>query len=480
MKLFWRIFLSFWLATILMLAAVLVAGEFWPSSFPGERGAIFKPELMTSVLTGAVNTYEVHGAAAFIAEVRKATGVSYGALCLIDQNGNALVKDGVCPPFWSQLANNALQKGSMEVIRPGLRMEFAFPIRSATGKPYVAVLTTLEARRRLLRPHFWFNLSVAVVPAALVCIALSLYLTRPITRLRATAQRLAEGDLAARSSPHRITRRDELGDLARDFDMMAGRIQQLMTAQRRFVTDVSHELGAPLTRMHLAQALLRRENAERKSAALDRIERETDKLSNLVQQLLLLAGLEAGRCPAETLTPVSLQSLCKNIIEDASFVAEHSNCRIAGSREDVTLLAYPQLLRRAIDNVLRNAVRYTSPGSEVLLNCSADEERKTVIVEVLDSGPGVPDSMLPDIFLPFFRTSPGRESDSGGTGLGLAIASEAIRMHDGSITARNRQCGGLQVIMTLPMRPPMFEQELPSSEEQSIVSSSNPAKENQV
>lgn len=480
MKLFWRIFVSFWLATILMIAAVLVAGEFWPSSFPGERGAIFKPELVTSILTRAVNTYEVHGPAAFITEARESTEISHGALCLIDQNGNALVKDGVCPAFWSQLASDALQNGSMEVIRPGLRMEFAFPIRSATGKSYAVVLTTLEARRRLLRPHFWFNLSVAVIPAALVCMALSLYLTRPITRLRATAQRLAKGDLAARSSPHRIARRDELGDLARDFDVMAARIQQLMTSQRRFVADVSHELGAPLTRMHLAQALLRRERAGSTSTALDRIERETDKLSNLVQQLLLLAGLEAGRCPAETMTLVSLQSLFKNVIEDASFEAEHANCRIGGTRQDLTILAYPQLLRRAIDNVLRNAIRYTAPGSEIFLNCKTDDNRENVIVEILDTGPGVPDSMLSDIFLPFFRTSPGRESDSGGTGLGLAIASEAMRMHDGNITARNRRGGGLQVTMTLPLRTPTFEQDVSYSEESSIVSSSDSTNENQI
>ncbi|SRR5579883_1326132 len=457
MKLFWRIFISFWLATILMIAAVLVAGEFWPSSFPVERGAIFRPELVTSVLTGAINTYEVHGAAAFVAEVRESAEISHGALCLIDQSGNALVKDGACPPFWSQLASNALQNGSMEVIRPGLRTEFAFPIRSASGKSYVAVLTTLQARRRLLQPHFWFNLSVAVIPDAVVCMALSLYLTRPITRLRATAQRLAEGDLAARSSPHGIARRDELGDLARDFDVMGARIQQLMTAQRRFVADVSHELGAPLTRMHLAQALLRRESVGNTSTALDRIERETDKLSNLVQQLLLLAGLEAGRCPAETIALVSLQSLCKNVVEDASFEAEHANCRIRGTCEDMTILAYPQLLRRAIDNVLRNAIRYTAPGSEVLLNCRADELRKNVCVEILDSGPGVPDSMLSDIFLPFFRTAPGRDRGSGGTGLGLAIAAEAVRLHDGTITARNRPDGGLEVAIKLPLIDPKVE-----------------------
>ena len=452
MKLFWRIFLGFWLATVLIIAAVLVADEFWPSSFPGERGAIFKPELASSVLTRAVNIYETRDAAAFIEEVGDSAGIQHGSLCLIDPKGDVLVKDGRCPPFWLQLASDALQSGSIEVIRPGRRMEFAFPIRSSTGKPYVVVLTTLDPRTRLLRPHFWFKLLVAVFPAALVCMVLSLYLTRPITRLRATAQRLADGDLAARSSPHRITRKDELGDLSRDFDVMAARIQQLMTAQRRFVADVSHELGAPLTRMHLAQALLRRENAERKSVALDRMERETDKLSNLVQQLLLLAGLEAGRCPAETMAPVSLKSLCKNIIEDASFEADHARCRIAGSCADVTLLAYPQLLRRTIDNVLRNAVRHAPSGSEVILNCRVDGDQKNVVVEILDSGSGVPDSMLSDIFLPFFRTAPGRESDSGGTGLGLAIAAEAIRLHDGTITAWNRSSGGLQVTILLPFR----------------------------
>jgi two-component system sensor histidine kinase CpxA len=452
MKLFWRIFLSFWLATVLIVAAVLIADEFWPPSFPGERGAIFRPEFAISVLTRAVNLYEARGATAFIKEIGESSRIQHSALCLIDQRSNVLVKDGPCPPFWSQLASNALQSGSTEVIRPGRRIEFAFPIRSAAGKPYVVILTTLESRPRLLRPHVWFKLFAAVFSAALVCIALSLYITRPITRLRATAQRLAKGDLAARSSPYRTTRRDELGDLSRDFDIMAAQIQHLMTAQRRFVADISHELGAPLTRLHLAQALLRRENAERKSAALDRIGRETDKLSNLVQQLLLLAGLEAGRCPAETMVPVSLQSLCESIIEDANFEADHARCRIAGFRADVTFFAYPQLLRRAIDNVLRNAVRYAPPGSEVLLNCRVDGDQENVFVEILDSGPGVPNSMLSDVFLPFFRTAPGRESDSGGTGLGLAIAAEAVRLHDGTVTARNRSNGGLEVVIQLPLR----------------------------
>jgi two-component system sensor histidine kinase CpxA len=251
-----------------------------------------------------------------------------------------------------------------------------------------------------------------------------------------------------------------LGDLARDFDSMAAQIQLLMTAQRRFVVDVSHELGAPLTRMHLALALLRRRFAEKGSEELGRIERETGKLSSLVQQLLLLAGLEAGSCPAETLAPVSIRSLCESIVEDANFEAAQANCRVTGSRQDVTLLAYPQLLRRAIDNVLRNAIRYAPEGTEICLDCRIADDQRHLILEVLDSGPGVPESMLSDIFRPFFRTAPGRERDSGGTGLGLAIASEAVRLHDGTITAQNRMCGGLQVTITLPLRIPTRQEDL--------------------
>jgi two-component system sensor histidine kinase CpxA len=459
MKLFLRIFLSFWLATILMIAAVLSVSELFPLTFPADHERLFEPELTASVLTNAVNAYERQGATGFLSLAT----VRHNALYLLDQDGKVLVRNGVPPPFYGQMAATALQSGHSEFSRLGSHLIFACPIRSATGRRYAAVLTIFEPWNRMLnrlfRLRFWLNLAAATLASALVCIGLSLYLVHPITRLRATAQRLASGDLDARSSPHRIVRRDELGDLARDFDVMAAQSQSLMTAQRRFVADVSHELGAPLTRMHLALALLRRQFAGKNSGELERIERETDKLSNLVQQLLLLAGLEAGACPAETLAPVSMQSLCEGIIDDANLEAAHANCVVSGSRQDITVLAYPQLLRRAIDNVLRNAIRYSPAGSEICLDCSVSDDAENVIVEILDCGPGVPESMLSDIFRPFFRTAPGRESSSGGTGLGLAIASEAMRLHDGAITAKNRKDGGLKVTITFPLRVPTSENE---------------------
>jgi two-component system, OmpR family, sensor histidine kinase CpxA len=459
MKLFWRIFLSFWLSSLLMIAAVLVTRELFPGRFPGDRDAVFQPESAAATLTQAVDTYEQHGEAAFLSQIRGISAMRQSAVYLLDQNGNVLVKDGDAPPFFAPLAGLALQSDQSELIRYGLRMILAYPIQSATGRRYALVLTIFNPRQRLVRFRFWFSLATAMVPAALVCMLLTLYITRPITRLRWAAQRLAGGDLNARSAPRRIERGDELGDLGRDFDTMAAQIQSLMTAQRRFVADVSHELGAPLTRLHLALALLRRQFIGKNTTELERIERETDKLSNLVQQLLLLAGIEAGARPTETMTTVSMRSLCDSIIEDASFEADHKKCHITGSRRNVDLLVYPQLLRRAIDNVLRNAIRYAPEGTDVLFNCTVEHGFRHVIIEVLDSGPGVPEALLTDIFLPFFRTAPGREASSGGTGLGLAIATEAVRLHGGTITARNRNEGGLQVTITLPLQLPVPEQE---------------------
>lgn len=455
MKLFWRIFLSFWLATILMIAAVLAVGELWPFIFPGERNK-FEPEAAQAILAEAVDAYEREGSSGLSTALQQLAVSRPKPLFLFNQDGKILLGDGTPPRYFGDLAREVLHSGRVE-LQPyfGLRILFVVPVQSKAGHRYAAVFLVFEPKSRIFKMRFWLNLAVALVSSSLICLFLSLYLTRPITRLRTTAQRLAGGDLTARAIAPATYRADELGDLARDFDTMAAQTEVLMTAQRRFVIDVSHELGAPLTRLHLALALLRRQLAADSPRELQRIERETAKLSNLVQQLLLLAGLEAGRCPAEDLAPVSIASLCESISEDASFEAEHANCRIAGSREDITLQAYPQLLRRAIDNVLRNAIRYAPLGSEILLNSTVAEDSQKVVIEILDGGPGVPQSMLGDIFRPFFRAPCAREDNGannggGGTGLGLAIAAEAVRLHNGTITARNRLTSGLHVTITLP------------------------------
>lgn len=463
MKLFFRIFLSFWFATLLMIGFVLWVSKVFPVTFPGDRETRFDPQIAKPSLTRIVEAYERESQAGLSSDFRKLAETRRRRLYLFDQYGRVLVEPGPLPPSYEPLAKDVLQSGHSELRRLAARTLFACPIQSQSGRRYAVILTVFEPMNRLFRTHFWFNLTIAMVPAALVCLVLSLYLTRPISRLRATAQRLARGELNARAMADGARRGDELGDLARDFDVMAGQIQSLMTAQRRFVADVSHELGAPLTRMHLALALMRRQSAQKDSPALERIERETGKLSSLVQQLLLLARMEAGSLPAETMAPISVRALCEGIIEDANFEAAHASCEVVGSRQEVTLPAYPQLLRRALDNVLRNAIRHTPPWTQIIFNCRVDSGLQQVIFEIMDSGPGVPESMLTDIFRPFFRTSPGRETQTGGTGLGLAIASEAIRLHNGTIAADNRETGGLSVTIRLPLRFPTSEGEVEST-----------------
>lgn len=468
MKLFWRIFLFFWVATVLMIAIVLTVNEFVPVSFPGEHERRFQPDAALPVLENAVNAYEQRGPEALRAQTQSLPVMHHAEIYLFDDQGSPLLADTRDYSFYELMAQDVLKSGHEEFIRLGFRILYACPIESASGHRYAAIITIFTPVVRLFNPRFWSNITIAMLPAALVCMLLTFYLTRPITRLQSAARRLASGDLDARTVSTKDRRNDELGDLARDFDAMAAQIQILMTAQRRFVADVSHELGAPLTRMHLALALLRREFGG-DSSNVQRMQRETEKLSHLVQQLLLLASLEAGRVPSETLTSISIRTVCEEIIEDASFEAMHRGCRITGSQQDTQLFVFPNLLRRAIDNVLRNAIRYAPANSEIVLNCVVDLIRQNVVIDVMDQGPGVPEEALQDIFHPFFRTAPGRESTSGGTGLGLAIANEAVHMNGGTIRACNRKNAGLHVTICLPIRVPKVgvpnEQEMRLEEE---------------
>jgi two-component system sensor histidine kinase CpxA len=462
MKLFWRIFLTFWIATILMHAFVLGLNEFLPVALHHTHGTPLDPQAVQSSLQEAVDSYEQQGAGAFFVQLHNGVLAQDHAISLFDQSGQLLTKRGSFDDSYAQAAQRALRDGRAQLLRLDNRRVFVCPVQSSSGRHYAAVVVLFEPGMRLLRSRFWINITIGLLPGALICLFLSLYLTRPIMRLQKTAQRMSGGDLDARFSADGTRRSDELGDLTRDLDAMASQIRSLMTAQRRFVADVSHELGGPLTRMHLALTLLRRQFDDRNSSELGRIERETTRLISLVQQLLMLARLEAGTYPVEALTSASLGTLCENIIEDANFEAEQAKCRVVGTREDVTALVYPQFLRRAIDNVLRNAIRYAPLGSEIVFNCKVDRNTHRIVLEVQDSGPGVPESMLGDIFRPFFRTAPGRERKSGGTGLGLAIAQEAARLHDGNITAENRKTGGLHVTISLPLRLPEADEPLQS------------------
>jgi two-component system sensor histidine kinase CpxA len=285
---------------------------------------------------------------------------------------------------------------------------------------------------------------------------LARYLTRPVRLLRGAARRLADGDLSARVGVAG-RRRDEIGDLGRDFDVMADHLENLLIAQQRLLRDISHELRSPLARLNVALELARRDSGSAAEPALARVGREAERLNELIGQLLTLARLEGGAAqPAGAFSDrveIDLAVLVSEVAADADFEAavRDRHVRIVQS-EPCRIIAAPGLLRSAIENVVRNAVRFTAPGTdvEIRLACRADGAEPRAIIEVRDHGSGVPEAALQDIFRPFYRVANARERETGGAGLGLAITERTIRSYGGAVRAANAPDGGLSVQIELP------------------------------
>jgi two-component system sensor histidine kinase CpxA len=286
-------------------------------------------------------------------------------------------------------------------------------------------------------------------------------MTSPVTRLRRAAQSLAAGDLSARAGAPASGKRDELTELMRDFDRMAERIEGLVDSQSRLLKDVSHELRSPLARLSVALGLARQrvtpEVAPELESALNRIEVEADRLNQLIQRLLTISRLESGADGLRK-TQLSLRELLEQVAHDAEYEIPGRGCRVTADAGDEFLVeADPDLLRSAMENVVRNATRYTAEGTTVEVRLerrpSGKGGEEDIVVRVLDSGPGVPDEALPKIFEPFYRLDDARNRQTGGAGLGLSIADRAIRLHGGQLRASNRKEGGLEVEIRIPAAP---------------------------
>jgi len=232
---------------------------------------------------------------------------------------------------------------------------------------------------------------------------------------------------------------------------MAARLEDLLARQRQLLRDISHELRSPLARLSVALGLARRGVTPEADLALDRIEREAGRLNELIGQLLELTRLESEPGPHNAV-PVPLAPLLREIAVDAGFEFADRDRRVeVVVADDACVLGSPELLHRALENVVRNAVRYTRDGSQVEVTVArVPGAPPSVRIEVRDHGPGVPAAALQDIFRPFYRVGDARERATGGAGLGLAIAERAIRLHGGHISAANAADGGLCVTINLP------------------------------
>jgi signal transduction histidine kinase len=277
----------------------------------------------------------------------------------------------------------------------------------------------------------------------ILCWGLAIQFASPLNQLAETVRRFGVGDLSARAYSRR---HDGIGDVARAFDQMADRMENLLTAERRLLQDISHELRSPLARLSFA-AELARTSPDREAAAM-RVNREIDQLTDLVQSLLHVTR-EEGDLSIRKLEPVALDTLVNQLLEDCEIEAAARDCRLLFTRSNhVELLADPVLLRRAMENILRNALWHAPLGSTVEVALDSTEGHASVTVR--DYGPGVPAEALTQIFKPFFRVDSSRNADSGGVGLGLAITQRAINVHHGHVWAENAE-PGLRVLVELPL-----------------------------
>lgn len=291
----------------------------------------------------------------------------------------------------------------------------------------------------------WQPLGVGLLASLVFAALLARHLSRPILSLREAFEAVEAGNFGMQLAPRMRGRHDELADLARQFDQTSARIRHLLSTQRRLLSDVSHEVRSPLARMQLAIDLARQQ-PEKTAAGMQRIEREAGRIDRLIEELLTLSRVEAGACGARH-EMLSLNELMQEIVDDAAFEAAAKTCRVHfESGEDIQVRGHDELLQRAIENVVRNALRHGPAGSTITITLQRRDA--AALIQVKDQGPGLPEAALSLIFEPFVRF--GDHGGNDGHGLGLAITRQVMALHHGSVSAHNREGGGLCVTLSLP------------------------------
>ena len=441
-SLFFKIFAFFWLCTALIVGVFIATAQ-----RPTEdqiRSAVHRG-LTPAILSNAgtlIRSYESGGCQA-LRESELSVEPGRMPLDLLDPNGNFL-----CENKRRMILDPIPSPGTVD-FRTIEKQRFGITgLLQGKSASYLAVFELRRIEPPIVQGPIFKRLLLAIIISGLICALLARYLTRPITRLRAAAQKIAAGDLKARAANGRA-QLDEVGQLVKDFDYMADRLEILIGAQQRLISDVSHELRSPLTRLKLALDLARTDSPNGMSPALDRIEREAERLSGLVAMLLTLSRLESGDTQPES-SMVHIPDLLAEIAADAEIEAHSRHCRVELDRmPECWIEGNEDLLRSAFENVVRNAIRYTEPGTAVKISAASDDHEVRITVQ--DHGPGVPESELDKVFKPFYRVDTSRERRTGGVGLGLAIAERAIKLHNGKITAGNLKQGGFQIEISLPM-----------------------------
>jgi two-component system sensor histidine kinase CpxA len=461
-SLFWKILLSFWVALIVFSAATVWTASEYLEHERAQQFVTNPQQRLVQHLHAAQEIAEhrgIEGLKQWAREIDRREAVPF---LLLDENGEDLLGRPV-PPRMAERMQRAMgymrrnshdeheERENEHRLPRYLRYVVHIPgngiVRLAPDYQSITLGRVLSRPRVIALPVI-----VAALISGFVALLLARYLTAPIARLRVASRKLAEGDLAQRVAPSMGSRRDEIADLAGDFDYMAERLQALVASHKQLLRDASHELRSPLARLQVALGLTRQRAGDELTSQLDRMEKEIEDLNELIGQLLSLARLETGTAalPHE---PLDLGAMLETIADDAAFEAHarKRDVRILASTP-FTVVGNSALLHSAIENVVRNAVRHTAEGSCVEIVLERDPGRAGFCrITVRDYGPGIPEDMLTRIFEPFTRVDEARDRQRGGYGLGLAIADRAVRLHGGTLVARNNADGGATMVFSLPV-----------------------------
>jgi len=449
-RLFWKFFISFWAALILFSVVVMMAASHYLDKMREDGGAFNPIAKLRSYTEEAQAAIDQHGRQGLIAWTRKTDRCEAVPILVLNDKGQDIIGRHVP----ERIVEHILRRG--EAPRPppdNARMRPEIQLKDGTRYRLLPDFEGVTLGRILRRPRaIAWPLLIGAMVSGLMGLGLARYLVRPIERLKATTESYAGGDLSQRVGPSLGRRRDEIVDLAHAFDRMAERLDALMKSQKQLLIDVSHELRTPLARLQAALGLARQRTGDKAQPELDRIDREAERLNELIGQLLSLARLESG-VQTPKMEAVDFNELLQSVTADAAMEAHarHREVSLDAPQRAVMVHGNPALLHSAVENIVRNALRYTAEHTTVTLRLEhATDIKDGIALHIRDHGPGVPEDMLPRLFEPFVRVGHDRDRGSGGHGLGLAIADRAVRLHGGEISARNEPDGGLMVSIWLP------------------------------
>ena len=446
-RLFWKIFLPFWVAQALLLGALYLRVHYRINS---EHPWWIQPERhqMPILAQLAARTYQEEGVPGLQRLLEGLSLTRRSHFWLVDAGGRELTGH----PVPEKILRGAVAAESKE----GLYHSFEANVLAARATTpqgqflLIGELTPPPISDRVPGDLLW-TLKLGTIFSAIICLLIAHYLTKPIERLRDATHELARGNLDIRAGENLGNRQDEIADLVRDFDSMAGELRNQIQSERNLLSGVSHELRSPIARMRLALTIARHAKEAERNEMLDRLEQDTVQLDSMLERILTVARLESGQLQPK-FAPVVLSDVIDDVLHDANFEAVATGATITCNHNGgVQVTGDAGLLHSAIENLVRNAMFYSGRHGKIEVQLSKLDG--SAVITVRDNGPGVPENTLPLLFKPFYRVDDSRGTTTGGMGLGLAIVRNAVAIHGGTVVARNVSPHGLEVELRLPMTP---------------------------